>query len=985
MTLIPTAPARGTGRPATRLADFRGRLEQIAGRDLSGPGVLHAWSVEHSGDFWRELLRWSQLPWSGSDEVVLTAGDVETARFFPDVRLNYAEALLQPLPGVDDDQPALTSLHAGRPAERWTRAELRAEVQRTAAVLAGLGLRAGDRAAVIAPNHGRTVIVTLAAVALGAAVATATPDMGAVGLLGRFEQVEPALLALDRTGMAEETLAALLDGLPTLRRLLVLDDLPLPSAAVPVDRLDDLPATAADCPAWERYPFDTPLFVMFSSGTTGAPKAMVHGIGGTLLEHVKEHRLHVDLGPSDTLYRHTTTAWMVWNWQLSSLASGVHVVLYDGPVSGPETLWQLVADHGITVLGTSPAYLQLCQDTGFRPAAAHDLSGLRTVLSTGSILHDWQYDWAAGAVGPVPLQSICGGTDIIGCFVLGSPELPVRAGRCSTRSLAMDVVAVDDAGREVIGIPGELVCRNPFPSRPVGFLRDPDGSRFHDAYFAGHAGMWTHGDRIDFDTDGTARLHGRSDGVLNIDGVRIGPSEIYSVLRTLPEIADAMAVEQRVPGRAGGTRMVLLVVLQPDVAFDGELARTIRRTLRRQASSAHVPSVVLAVPELPLTHNDKKSERAAKDAVNGDPVPNLAALKNPGCLDEIRAAVAASETPATPAAEDAVDVDAVDPVDADDDTLGAVAGIWGEVLGLTSADLDEEFGDLGGTSRQLLSLLRRIRLELGADVPLQRFGERPTVRGLAAAVAADAARGTAHAPVLRPGSGRPLFLVADAWGQLNLYGGLAERLATERPLIGLQLPLLEDDGRHRDIPDLAREAVARLREVQPQGPYSLLGYSFGGLVAYATATELRRAGEEVRYLGLIDVRPPAAALTRRELRVRGWVRRLDAARQWLRRPWQRAAAPDNGGPGTESRFFAGSSSVANAFRPEPFDRAVTYFEAEGRLPLVGNSLAGWRRCAPHLFVTEVPGHHMDLDDERSGVLGGRHVDALANRVSATLA
>ena len=255
---------------------------------------------------------------------------------------------------------------------------------------------------------------------------------------------------------------------------------------------------------------------------------------------------------------------MMWNWQLSALAVGAHVVLYDGPVPGPETLWELVAEHGVTVFGTSPAYLQLCQDAGYRPADAVDLSRLRAVLSTGAVLHDWQFDWVADAVGPVPLQSISGGTDIIGCFVLGYPELPVpprpqpdaqpgpgrRRGRRGRRARSSGEV-------------GELVCRNPFPSRPLGFLRDPDGARFHDSYFAEHPGMWTHGDLIEFDPDGSARLHGRSDGVLNIDGVRIGPSEIYTVLRGVPEIADTMAVEQRDPGRPGGTRMVLLVVLRP--------------------------------------------------------------------------------------------------------------------------------------------------------------------------------------------------------------------------------------------------------------------------------------------------------------------------------------------------------------------------------------------------------------------------------------
>ena len=401
MTLA-TAAAAGTDRPTPQLAEFRSRLEELAGRPLADAGTLHAFSVEHAADFWRELLRWSRLPWSGSDEVVLTDGDVETARFFPGVRLNYAEALLQPLPGVDDESPALTSVHADRPDERWSRAELRAEVRRTAARLAGIGLRTGERVALVAPNTGRTAIVALAAAALGAPVATAPPDMGAAALLGRFEQVEPVLLVVDRTGMAEETLDRLLAGLPTLRRVVLLDDQPLPTVTLPVDPLAALPGTESDCPGWERRAFDAPLFVLFSSGTSGPPKAMVHGVGGTLLEHVKEHRLHNDLRPDDVYYHHSTTAWMVWNRHLSALATGAHVVVYDGPVAGPETLWELVADQGVTVFGTSPAFLQLCEDAGYRPADAVDLSRLRTVLSSGAVLQDWQYDWVADAVGPLP-------------------------------------------------------------------------------------------------------------------------------------------------------------------------------------------------------------------------------------------------------------------------------------------------------------------------------------------------------------------------------------------------------------------------------------------------------------------------------------------------------------------------------------------------------------------------------------------------------
>ncbi|MGY1692657.1 acetoacetate--CoA ligase [Geodermatophilus sp. SYSU D01105] len=982
MTLAPAAPGRSADRGASQLAEFRARCEEVAGVPLDAPGALHAFSVAEPEPFWRTLLDWSQLPWSGSADVVRTGDDVRTARFFPGVCLNYAEALLRPLPGAGDDAPAVTAVHADRPADTLTRGQLRAEVEVTAAALAGAGLRAGDRLVLVAPHAARTIVVALAAAALGAAVSTAAPDMGAPALLGRFEQVEPALLVVDRTVMGEGTAAALLAGLPTVRRLVVLDKLPLPEGALPADRLDDLVAGAGPSPEWERRPFDTPLFVMFSSGTTGPPKAMVHGAGGTLLEHVKEHRLHGDLTPADTLYFHTTTAWMMWNWQLSALAVGAHVVTYDGPVTGPRTLWDLVAGHGVTVFGTSPAYLQLCQDAGWSPAAEHDLSRVRAVLSTGAVLHDWQFDWVAEHVGPVPLQSISGGTDIIGCFVLGSPEEPVRRGRCQTRSLGLDVAAVDEDGTEVVGAVGELVCRNPFPSRPVGFLRDPDGARFRASYFADHPGMWTHGDLVEFDADGSARLHGRSDGVLNIDGVRIGPSEIYTVLRDLPEVADAMAVEQRDPDRPGATRMVLLVVLREGAALDGGLDRTIRRRLREQASAAHVPALVVAVPELPLTHNGKRSERAARDAVNGDPVANASALRSPACLDAIRAAVAAAGTaPDAPAAEDG------------DPLLRAVTGLWSEVLRTGGIGPDDDFADLGGTSRQVLSLLRRVRLDLGADVPLQVFAEQPTPRGLARAVAAAGSPEDGGVAVLRPGTGRPVFFVADAWGQLNLYAGLVRRLATDRPVLGLQPRLTGPGGEHLAIEQVAAHALDQVRGVQPDGPYSLVGYSFGGLVASAMATSLEGDGETVAWLGLLDVRPPQAALSRWEVTSRRWAARLrtllsrrvlGAVRDRLR---PSPAAPTRSPAAVadaELAFFTRSEAVGEAYRPGPVAGPVTYYLAEGSRDTVRGTLGAWRRVARDLTVVDVPGYHGDVDDDRVGMLSEQHVGTLAARVSATL-
>ena len=967
-----------------QLAEFRALcVARNAGRDLSAPEDLHAFSVEQAEVFWRLLLEWADLPWSGSAETVLAGADVESARFFPDVRLNHAEVLLGALPDVDDDAPALIGTHAGRPDEVFSRRTLREAVRRTATALAGTGIATADRVVLVAPNTVQAVVAALGVTALGATLATATPDMGAGALTGRLEQVEPVLLLLDRTGMPADVVQRLVRGLPTLRRVLLLDGQQPPGdLGLSVARLDDVVAASADDPTvpWPRVPFDSALFVMFSSGTTGPPKAIVHGVGGTLLEHIKEHRLHGDLNPGDTLYFQTSTAWMMWHWQLSALATGACVIVHDGPANHPDTLWRLAADHGVTVLGTGPAYLQLCQDAGYRPAQDVDLSRLRAVLSTGAVLHDWQFDWVAETVGPVPVQSISGGTDIIGCFVLGHPEAPVRRGRSQSRGLGLDVAAVDRSGREVVGAIGELVCRRPFPSRPVGFLRDPDGSRFHGTYFTDHPGMWTHGDLVDFEPDGTARLHGRSDGVLNVDGIRIGPSEIYAILRGVPEVAEALAVEQRDPQQPGESRMVLLVVLRPGESLDGELEQVIRRTLRREGSAAHVPSVVAVVPELPRTHNGKRSETAARDAVNGDAVPNADALHNPGCLQDIRAAVVAA-TGGEPG-EPVHAACAPRPVArvVQEDLLDRLSRIWCEVLGLREVDPDDEFADVGGRSRQVVWLLRRVALELGVEVPVSAFYARPSVAGLAAAVTAGQAAEVVRVPLLRAGAGAPLHVVADYLGQLNSYHRLVQSLSTQRPVYGLVPSVLDADGRRRAVSEVAEETLSLLRASRPSGPYRLLGYSFGGLVAYEVAARLRPAGETVAYLGLLDVHPPEAMLTAAEL----WAKRAATAVRKLYR-LRRGAAVLRRFEGRrklratdpEARMNRAAWAGFHAHRPSHYDAAVTYYLARRRLPVVGNTLTAWRRVAPHLLVTEVPGAHRVL-------LSQANIQELAARVSATL-
>jgi acetoacetyl-CoA synthetase len=765
----------------------------------------------------------------------------------------------------------------------------------------------------------------------------------------------------------------LLAGLPEVRHVVVLDDAPLPTApGRTVGRLSDLVAAlpdAFDVPEWPRLAFDHPLWIMFSSGTTGPPKAMVHGAGGSLLEHVKEHRLHGDLRAGDTLYFHTTTAWMMWNWQLSALAVGAHVVVYDGAVTGPETLWELVARHRVTVFGTSPAYLQLCQDEGYRPRDAVDLHALRAVLSTGAVLHDWQFAWVDSAVGPVPLQSISGGTDIIGCFVLGHPEAPVRPGRCQSLGLGLDVAALDEDGQPVIGEAGDLVCRRPFPSRPVGFLDDEDGARFRESYFSQHPGVWTHGDVIEIGSDGSARMLGRSDGVLNIDGVRIGPSEIYTIVRRLPEILGALAVEQQDPDVRGASRLVLLVVLQRGAVLDDALAQRIRSVLRREGSAAHVPSVILAVPELPTTHNGKFSEKAARDALNGVAPRNLAALRNPDSLTAIAAAAESART-AQPGGGVA---------GSGDDVASVVARRFREVLGAPVADT-ANFFDSGGTSRQSMTLLRRLRVELGRPVPMDLFLADPTIRGLSAGLArADA--GTSGVELLRAGEGAPLVLVHGAHGDVDLYRALAERLQTRAPVVGLTAHLGAEDGVGAgSVAELAERHVRTVAELHPEGPVRLMGYSFGGLVAFEMARRLVDQGRTVDYLGLLDIQPPLAVLSRNHQRAHHLgallARLVPGAAEGTVREFLRPTWPD-GGPPEDERVLMHSEALYNLHRWTSYDGPVTYFRCRRRTPVLSNQLYALRRVVRELTVVDVPGAHHDM-------LAAEYSDVLAARVSASL-
>ena len=735
----------------SQMTAFMRYCEAATSRIFADYSSFQSFSVEDFRLFWRLFLRWSELVCEGQLDPVCLGDSCESASFFPNLRLNYTEALLADRVG-SDDHPALTACHGDGRTERLTRGELRESALRLAASLRRLGVCQGDRVVVVARNGSEAIIAALATAALGAAFSSCAPDMGAFAILTRFAPLEPVVLMghlrpepWDIGTPVADRLVEVAAGLPTLRAIVALDDEPAPRGLRKrLYRFADLivQAAAADEFEWRRFPFNQPLFILFSSGTTGQPKCIVHGAGGTLIEHVKEHRLHCDLKQGDKLFFQTSCAWMMWHWQLSALASEAELVLYDGPIEGPETLWRLVAAERVTVFGTNPAYLQFCEEAGFAPGHTFDLAALRAVLSTGSILYERQYDWVRDHVYDLPLQSISGGTDIIGCFVLGNPNLPVYRGEAQCRSLGLDVRALPPAGELTAPI-GELICTNPFPSRPLGFHGDDARSRFHEAYFSQNRGVWTHGDLIEFTRQGGARLHGRSDGVLNIRGIRVGPAEIYRILQDIPEVVEAMAVEQQAEEELGGARMVLLVVLRKGVVLDGRLVARIRSELARRGSNAMQPARIAQVDELPVTHSGKRSEAAARDAVNGRRIGNREALRNPECLEAIArhpivctraAAGVISGTVNASASMTAAGPHEVDRLKLRDQLERKLKQICERVLRQSPIGRRDNFFELGGHSLMVLSLFKEIRALTHSDLPLAALFQAPTIESLAALV-----------------------------------------------------------------------------------------------------------------------------------------------------------------------------------------------------------------------------------------------------------
>ena len=604
---------------------------------------LRAWSVEHPELFWPALWRFAEVrarrPWRD----VLVDGDrMPGAQWFVGAELNFAENLLR----HRGDRPAIIAwTEDGRRSELSYR-ELHREVAELAAALQRQGVRPGDRVAAVMPHAAETIIAMLATTALGAIWSSCSPDFGVQGVLDRFGQIEPKLLfTIDGyryNGKAidvRDRLAEITRRLPSLERVIMvpfLEPAPEPGPLGDAVPYDDFVVQDPGPIPFAQLPFDHPIYILYSSGTTGVPKAIVHGAGGTLLQHLKELLLHTDVKPEDRLFYFTTCGWMMWNWQVSALATGATLVVYDGSPFHPDgnRLFDLIQQDRISMFGTSAKYIDAVKKAGLEPGRTHDLSALRAMLSTGSPLVPESFDFVYRSIKrDLHLASISGGTDIVSCFALGNPIAPVWRGELQTRGLGMAVEVWNDAGEPVVGEPGELVCTRPFPSMPVGFWNDPDGSRYRGAYFERFPGVWTHGDHVELTAHEGLIIYGRSDAVLNPGGVRIGTAEIYRQVEQIPEVAEALAVGQE---WEGDQRVVLFVRLVEEAVCDDALVDRIRRQIRTNCTPRHVPAKIVPIADIPRTMNNKIAELAVREVIHGRPVKNLDALANPQSLELYR-------------------------------------------------------------------------------------------------------------------------------------------------------------------------------------------------------------------------------------------------------------------------------------------------------------------------------------------------------------
>ncbi len=625
-----------------RVTAFIDRVNRRHGLRLDGMAPLWRWSVEQPGAFWREV--WDFCGVIGTDPggvAVDDPGRMPGARWFPQARLNFAENLLR----RQDQADAIVFWGEDKVKRRLSHGQLYSLAARLAEAMKAMGVVAGDRIAGFMPNMPETVAAMLATASIGAIWASASPDFGVQGVLDRFGQIEPKLLfSADgywyngKSHDVRQKVAGIVAGIPSIERVVVvpyLEEQPDVAAVPRGQRLQDFIAAASGGHIeFNRLAFDHPLYIMFSSGTTGVPKCILHGAGGTLLQHLKEHQLHTDIRPDDRMFYFTTCGWMMWNWLASGLASGATLLLYDGsPTLGHgAVIFDYAEAEGMTLLGTSAKWIDAIAKAGLQPIATHHLAALRTIASTGSVLAPESFDYVYRSIKTdVCLSSISGGTDIVSCFMLGNPIGPVWRGEIQSRGLGLKVEVFDEAGQPVVGEKGELVCTMAFPCMPLGFWNDPGGEKYRNAYFAKYPGVWTHGDWVELTAHDGIIVYGRSDATLNPGGVRIGTAEIYRQVESIDQVAEALVVGQ---DWDKDVRVVLFVRLKEGLVLDQGLIDTIRKRIRDNTTPRHVPAKVIQVTDIPRTRSGKIVELAVRDMLHGRPVKNKEALANPEALDQ---------------------------------------------------------------------------------------------------------------------------------------------------------------------------------------------------------------------------------------------------------------------------------------------------------------------------------------------------------------
>ena len=644
-----TSPLWQPSAQALASSNLTSFINHVAARvepDIVDYDRLYAWSIAEPGKFWAAVWDWAAVKGEKGAAPFLVDGErMPGARFFPQARLNYAENLLV----RSDEKDALVFWGEDKVKRRMSWRNLNELAARFQGLLGEAGVETGDRVAAMLPNMPETIAAALGATAGGAVWSSCSPDFGVQGVLDRFGQIDPVVLvACDgyyyngKPVRIADKVREIAAKLPTVKRVVIVDYLGEASAlAASIPKAESweraIAGRAETKPRFARLPFAHPLFIMYSSGTTGAPKCIVHSVGGTLLKHICEQRFHTDLKPSDRLFYFSTCGWMMWNWLASGLASGATLLLYDGSPFHPSgnILFDYADAEAMTIFGTSAKYIDALSKAGLKPRQSHKLATVRAMLSTGSPLAAESFDYVYRDVKKdIHLASISGGTDIIGCFVLGVPTKPVWRGEIQGSGLGMATDVVDENGKPVRRGKGELVCLKPFPSMPVGFWNDPDGKKYFNAYFARFPGIWHHGDFAEWTDHGGIIIHGRSDATLNPGGVRIGTAEIYRQVEQLPEIKESIVIGQ---DWESDVRVVLFVVLQPGTTLDDGLKDRIKRKIREGASPRHVPAKIVAVADIPRTKSGKITELAVRDIVMGREIKNKEALANPEALELYRA------------------------------------------------------------------------------------------------------------------------------------------------------------------------------------------------------------------------------------------------------------------------------------------------------------------------------------------------------------